>query len=160
MVQRRELRFDSLDAVVRDAENLLASGYDKTGNWDLAQVCGHLAEWMRFPMDGFPTVPLVIRPIFWLVKVTSGRRMRQKILAEGFPSGGRTMPQTVLPPGGDPAAAVEKLRDTAARFQAYTGPIHPSPLFGPMSKDEALQVQLLHCAHHLSFLVPRDAKNS
>ena len=60
-VARRPLKFDSLDAVVRDAENLLASGYDRAGNWDLAQVCGHLAEWLRFPMDGFPKVPLLIR---------------------------------------------------------------------------------------------------
>ena len=47
MATRRELRFDSLDEVVRDAEHLLAVGYDRAGNWDLAQCCGHLAHAIR-----------------------------------------------------------------------------------------------------------------
>src|SRR5262249_15626952 len=92
-LERRKLTFATLDDVVRDAENLLAKGYDKAGNWDLAQVCSHLAEWMRFPMDGFPKIPLLLRPMFWLVRATVGKKMREKVLAEGFSAGGRTMPQ-------------------------------------------------------------------
>ena len=64
------------------------------------------------------------------------------------------MPQTVSQPGGDPAAAVAKLKETAERFEAHAGPVYPSPLFGAMTKDEALQLQLRHCEHHLSFLIP------
>jgi hypothetical protein len=154
-VIRRELAFATLDEVVRDAENLQANGYERAGNWDLAQVCSHLAEWMRYPLDGFPKIPLLLRPMFWLLRATMGKKIRRKILAEGFPAGGRTMPQTVFAPGGDAAAAVAKLKEVAGRFQAHTGPVHPSPLFGAMNKDEALQLQLKHCAHHLSFLVPR-----
>ncbi|MCI0703968.1 MAG: DUF1569 domain-containing protein [Planctomycetia bacterium] len=153
--ERRKLSFASLDEVVADAENLLAKGYDRAANWDLAQVCSHLAEWMRFPIDGFPKVPLVLRPVFWLMRVTVGKKMRTKILTDGFDAGGRTMPQTVFQPGGDATAAVAKLKEVAERFKAHTGPIVPSPLFGPMTKDEALQLQLKHCAHHLSFLVPK-----
>jgi hypothetical protein len=156
-VERRKLSFASLDEVVRDAENLLARGYDRAGNWDLAQGCSHLAEWMRFPMDGFPKLPLLLRPMFWIVRTTVGSKIRRKILAEGFSAGGRTMPQTVPPPGGDDAAAVAKLKEVAERFQAYPGVIHPSPLFGAMTKDEALQLQLKHCEHHLSFLVPQSS---
>jgi hypothetical protein len=155
--ERRKLTFASLDEVVADAENLLAKGYDKAGNWDLAQVCSHLAEWMRFPIDGFPKVPLVLRPMFWLMRVTVGKSMRVKILKGGFDAGGRTMPQTVAQPGGDVAAAVAKLKETAERFKAHAGPVHPSPLFGAMTKDEALQLQLKHCEHHLSFLVPHSS---
>jgi hypothetical protein len=153
--QRRKLAFASLGEVVADAENLLAKGYDKAGNWDLAQVCGHLAEWMRFPIDGFPKLPLFLRPLFWLFRNTVGEAKRLKYTAEGMPAGKPTMPQTVGQPGGDPAAAVAELKKTAALFAAHTGPIHPSPLFGAMNKDEALRLQLVHCAHHLSFLVPR-----
>jgi hypothetical protein len=153
--QRRPLKFSSLAEVVVDAEGLLAKGYDRAGNWDLAQVCSHLAEWMRFPIEGFPRIPLVFRPMVWLMRVTTGKWMRNKVLTEGFPVGGRTLPQTVTAPDGDAAAAVAKLRDVAGRFAAHTGEIHPSPLFGPMTKDEALALQLRHCEHHLSFLVPR-----
>ena len=152
--ERRKLAFAALADVVADAEMLLAKGYDRAGNWDLAQVCGHLADWMRFPMDGFPKLPLLLRPVFAAVRVTIGKKIRNKIIAEGFSAGSRTMPQTVPPPGND-AVAVAKLKETAERFQAFTGPIHPSPLFGAMDKDEALRLQLRHCEHHLGFLVPR-----
>ena len=149
------LTFSTLDDVVRDAEGLLATGYDKAANWDLAQVCSHLAEWLRFPVEGFPKLPLFLRPVFWLFRNTIGQAKRLKYTAEGMPSGKPTMPQTVAPPGGDAAAAVAKLKETVERFKAHAGPIHPSPLFGPMTKDEALRLQLKHCEHHLSFLVPR-----
>jgi Protein of unknown function (DUF1569) len=151
----RKLTFATLDEVVADAEILLAKGYDKAGNWDLAQVCNHLAEWMRFPVEGFPKIPLLLRPVFWLLRATVGKQMRTKILAGGFSAGGRTMPQTVFPPDGDAPAAVAKLKEVAKQFAAHTGPIHPSPLFGALDKDEALRLQLMHCAHHLSFLVPK-----
>lgn len=153
-LDRRKLTFATLDDVVRDAESLLAKGYGRAGNWDLAQVCSHLAEWMRFPLDGFPKLPLFLRPLFWLFRNAVGRAKRIKYSAEGMPSGKPTMPQTVPPPGGDAAAAVAKLKEAAERFKAHTGPVHPSPLFGAMTKDEALQLQLKHCEHHLSFLIP------
>jgi Protein of unknown function (DUF1569) len=154
--QRRPLRFNDLDEVVRDAEGLLAKGYDKAGNWDLAQVCGHLAEWLRFPVEGFPKAPAPIRAVFWVLRKTMGRKKLLTYISTGsFPAGKPTMPETVPPPGGDPRAAVEKLRGAAGRLKAHTGPIVPSPLFGPMTKDEAVRMQLVHCAHHLSFLVPK-----
>ena len=153
---RRELRFDSLDDVVRDAEHLLAVGYDRAGNWDLAQCCTHLAEWMRFPIDGFPKPPLPIRALLWVARHTVGKaKFREYVGGGRMPTGKPTMPQTVAAPGGDAAAAVVKLRQAVERFKAHAGDVHPSPLFGAMNKDEATRLQLVHCAHHLSFLVPR-----
>lgn len=154
-VERRKLTFASLAEVVVDAENLLAKGYDRTGNWDLAQVCGHLAEWLRFPVEGFPKVPLLLRPLLWMFRVTKGKKILAKILEDGFSPNIRTVPETVPPPGGDPAAAVAKLRDSVIRYATFDGDRHPSPLFGHLDKDTATRVQLRHCEHHLSFLVPR-----
>jgi hypothetical protein len=153
--ERRKLTFASLDAVVADAENLLARGYERAGNWDLAQVVGHVTEWMRFPIDGFPKPPIFIRPMLWLMKVTAGKKMRDRILAEGFTSGGRTMPETVPPPGGNATEAVAKLRVVVEKWKSHTGAVHASPLFGAMTKETALQLQLKHAAHHLSFLIPK-----
>lgn len=155
-VSRRPLTFDSLDAVVRDAERLLAGGYERAGTWDLAQVARHLAEWMRFPVEGFPKMPAFIRPVFWLVRKTVGRKkLLGYIATKSFPAGKPTMPETVPPPGGDPTEAVAALKASVERLKAHTGPIVPSPLFGEMTKDECVQMQLVHAAHHLSFLVPR-----
>ncbi|HET6576295.1 MAG TPA: DUF1569 domain-containing protein [Fimbriiglobus sp.] len=155
---RRELRFDSLDDVVQDAEALLAKGYDKVGNWSLAQCCGHLANWFRYQMDGFPPAPLLLRPVFWLVRNTIGRSMARKMLAGGkMKDGMPTIPQSVVQPGGEDTAAVADLRETIRRWQDHPGPLHPSPLFGGTSKDNWLKGHLIHCAHHLSFLIPKHA---
>jgi hypothetical protein len=153
-IERRQIRFESLDDVVRDAEGLLAKGYDRAGNWDLAQVCGHVANWMTYPVEGFPRPPAPIRAMLWLMKKAVGRGKFEKYLAEGMPAGKPTMPESVPPPGGDPAAAVARLKQAVEKFKAAGG-VHPSPLFGPMTKDEATRLQLIHAAHHLSFLVPK-----
>jgi Protein of unknown function (DUF1569) len=153
-IERRKLSFATLDEVVADAENLQAKGYDRAGNWDLAQVCSHLADWMRFPLEGFP-VPLLLRPILWMMKVTVGKAKFRKYLAEGMPAGKPTIPSTVAASDSDPVAAIAKLKQSVERFKAHTGAIIPSPLFGAMNKDEALRLQLVHCAHHLSFLIPK-----
>jgi uncharacterized protein DUF1569 len=155
-VARRPLVFNGLDDVVRDAESLLASGYEKAGNWDLAQVCNHLADWMGFPIDGFPKPPAPVRAMLWVMKKAIGRKKLLQYLADkSFPAGKPTMPQTVHSVGGDPRAAVGGLKQNVERLKAYAGEIVPSPLFGPMTKDEAVGMQLVHAAHHLSFLIPK-----
>ena len=153
---RRELRFTDLDDVVRDAEMLLSKGYEKAGNWDLAQVCKHLSEWMRFPVEGFPKMPLPLRPLFWIARKTVGRKKLLEYITTGkFPAGKPTMPQTVQQPGGDAKEAIGALRTSVERLKAFNGTIVPSPLFGAMTKDEAVRMQLVHAAHHLSFLLPK-----
>lgn len=155
-VQRRELTFASFDEVLADAENLLVRGYEKAGNWDLAQVSNHLSEWLRYQLDGYPRAPLLARPLFWMYRNTLGKSVARKMMAGGkIQEGIPTIPQSVSAPGGDDAAAVAKLREMMARWQAHTGPLQASPLFGRLTRDEWIQVQLIHCAHHLSFLVPR-----
>jgi hypothetical protein len=152
---RRVLNFASLDDAVRDAEHLLAVGYDKAGSWDLAQVCGHLAEWLRFPMDGFPRVPVLFRPLMWGLRRTIGPKALKKLLATNRMPDGPTLKQTVPPPGGDPAAAVARLKETVGRATTFAGEIRPSPFFGPMTRDEWIGLNRVHAAHHLSFLVPK-----
>jgi hypothetical protein len=154
-VTRRQLKFQSLDDIVRDAETLLAKGYDKAGNWDLSQCCNHLTFWLTCPLDGFGKPPLPVRAFLWLARNTVGPGQLKKILANGFPPGGMTDPASVKPSDGDDAAAVAKLKQAVERFRDHAGPIVPSPFFGPMTKETATQLQLTHAAHHLSFLVPK-----
>ncbi|MEO2089724.1 MAG: DUF1569 domain-containing protein [Gemmataceae bacterium] len=156
MPVRRQLRFDTLADAVRDAEALLANGYDKVGKWSLGQCCGHLANWLTYPIDGFPKIPLLLRPVMWALRNTVGRRKYETYVREQtFPSGAPTVPQSVPTPDADDTDGVAKLKAAAERYEAYTGPLHPSPLFGPLTKDEARKMQLVHCAHHLSFLGPK-----
>lgn len=154
---RRQLSFDTLDAAVADARGLLVSGYRSAGKWDLAQVCGHCADWLRFPVEGYPRGPLPIRAMLWLMKVTVGKTARHKILRERrFKTGTPTMPATVKPRGAiDDAAGVDELARAVDQFQRHSGPYHSSPLFGNMTRAEHEQLQRIHLAHHLSFLLPK-----
>jgi hypothetical protein len=154
-VTRRQLKFASFDDVVAEVERLQAGGYDKAGTWDLAQVCDHLAAWATYPVQGFPKPPLPIALMLRLVRATLGRGMYEKYMREGMPAGKPTMPQSVAAPGGDTAAAVERLKAAYARFKAHAGDYLPSPLFGKLTRDEATALQLRHAEHHLGFLVPK-----
>ena len=148
--QRRPLSFANLGEVLADVERLRAGGYERAGNWDLAQTCGHLAAWMSYPMDGFP-----MRRLPWLIRITIGKLTRRRILKSGrMPARLWTVKESVPAPGGDESAAVERLRQTAERWGRH-GEFLPSPLFGRMDREQWTRFQCIHCAHHLSFLVPR-----
>lgn len=135
---------------------LESNGYISHGNWTLGQACAHLADWMRFPMDGFPVPPLPVRAIFWVMKKTVIPGMRRKILSQGFKGGMMTAPETVHPSDQvSDQAGIERLQDVVDRFAAHTGPLHPSPLFGEMDVDLHTQVTMLHAEHHLGYLEPQ-----
>ena len=74
--KKRQLKFNNFDELMAEVNLLKDRGYVSNGNWNLSQTCGHLAEWMRFPMDGFPVPPLPIKVIMWLMKVTVAPGMR------------------------------------------------------------------------------------
>jgi len=153
---RRTLTFATLEDADRDAEMLLAQGYDKTGNWDIGQVCGHLTHWFNYPIDGFPRTPLLLRPMFWIFRNTIAPRMLNQALASGSTKSGiPTIPASVPQPGDDAALAVKRFQEAIARWQKYDGPIQASPLFGNRIKDDWSKMHLMHCAHHLGFLVPK-----
>lgn len=154
--QRRTLHFANLQEVIEDVKTLDERGYRTVGKWDLSQVCNHLADWMGFPVLGFPKAPFPISTLLWLLKVTVGKRQLQSILEKGeMGTGYSTMPETVHPPQGDHSKATERLREAIQRLKNHSGPIHPSPLFGAMDKETCVKLQLIHCSHHLSFLIPQ-----
>lgn len=154
---KRPLKFQSFDDLFAEIDRLIELGYVSQGNWNLAQTCGHLENWMRYPVDGFPVPPIWLRPIFWMMKVTIGQRMKRKILAEGFKGGVPTAPESVpsLDAQSDQQAA-SQFRETANRVLAHQGNLNPSPLFGPMDLETLKTVTLLHAEHHLGYLVPKD----
>ncbi|MEM9944297.1 MAG: DUF1569 domain-containing protein [Planctomycetota bacterium] len=153
--KKRKLHFETLDAVVAEVEELQNRGYQSHGNWDLAQTAVHLANWLRYPMDGFPVAPIYVRPIFWFMKVTVGPSLKKKILANGFSGGMPTAPESVPEKNQfNDAEGARKLLEIIDRAKNFDGHLHPSPLFGAMEKDVWIKVTLLHSEHHLGYLEP------
>ncbi len=157
MAERRELKFDNWDDVIADLKQLMERGYDQAGKWNLSQNCRHLNDWLSFTMDGAPLSPLPIRMIMTVIRVVGGKRMLRKVLESGkMPAGGPTVPQTVYRAADqDDAKSVQQLTATIRMFQNYQQPIKRSMIFGDLDYETAERLQLIHFAHHLSFLVPR-----
>jgi Protein of unknown function (DUF1569) len=153
VIDRRKLRFFTPEemeadvAILVDAER--AGRLARLGNWSLGQVLNHLGSWVAFAFDGNPLKP----PFFvrWIV----GRR-KNKYLNEAMPAGVR-IPRVE---GGTLAWEPSTLDEGLAKFSAAWGrmkkeaPTLPNPLFGQMTHDEWIRLQLRHAELHLSFFKP------
>jgi hypothetical protein len=147
---KRALVFQGFPDVIAEAERLHAGGYTKAGKWDLAQVCDHLGYFMESALNGAQyRVP-------WLLKVLLGQMALRRIFTDRSMRVGMPTPQKPLPaPGGDEAAAVNRFREVAERFDRHSGEYHASPFFGRLTNQQWRDLQLIHCAHHLGFLIPK-----
>lgn len=149
-MEPRQLQFKDFAEVRAEVDQLHRGGYEKLGQWDLAQVCDHLTYFVQGSLDGHAfQVP-------WLIKVLFGRLMLRRILKQGRMNVGGPTPQKPLPPaGGDEAAAVARFHQVLERLQAHQGELHPSPFFGHLTPQQWRDLHRIHCAHHLGFLVPK-----
>jgi len=146
----RDLAFTDFNAVRAELDRLQRGGYDKTGAWDLAQICNHLNYFMTGSLDGHQfKVP-------WILKVLLGRLVLRRILKNRKMKRGVFTPQKPLPePGGDESAAVAKLKNTIARLETHKGEFIDSPFFGHLTPNEWRDLHLIHAGHHLGYLIPK-----
>jgi hypothetical protein len=149
-VEQRQLQFKDFTEVLAEVDRLHRSGYEKLGQWDLAQVCDHLRYFVEGSLDGFTfRVP-------WLIKFLFGGFMRRRILKKRQMKVGIPTPQKPLPPpGGDEAAAVARFQQVIERLEAHQGELQVSPFFGHLTAEQWRAMHLIHCAHHLGFLAPK-----
>jgi hypothetical protein len=156
MPEPRRLQFATLDRVVVEIEQLHQAGYEQAGNWNLSQICEHLADWMSYPMDGFPPTPFAAKLVLAAMRMTMGKKMLNDfITSQSLKPNSPTLPQSIHAADGDEAASVRRLKEMIQRLTEHRGKIHPSPLFGPLSRAELIALQLAHCVHHLNFLIPK-----
>ena len=149
---RRALRFESLDAAVRDAELLAEAERNvklrATGNWKLGQALGHLAFWARTPFDGYPEMPRAP----WFVRLLV-KPFKNHLLNKKLPAGGR-IPNV---PGGthgiEPMPtddAIDWLHAAFARLERES-PQVPNIALGPLTHEDWIKLNLRHAELHLSF---------
>jgi hypothetical protein len=147
---RRVVRFHELRDVVSEVERLLP-GHRTLGRWTLAQICNHLAGALRCTVEGFPadlSVP-------WIVQQTAGRVAFRVILATGWIIEGFKLPAKYLPAAElDAAQEAAALAKAIERFETSPTPLAPHFLFGPLTRQQWARYHCIHCAHHLSFVIP------
>lgn len=148
--KRRQLDFHRWPDVLAEVDTLRRDGYDRAGNWNLAQIVDHVGEGLRTAVKGCDHQgPWIIRRVF-------GPMLLPRILKQRRMKAGIKVPKWWLPgPSDDESAAVARFRADVAAFEAMSGTPFPHPFFGPLTKSQWNDLALIHASHHLSFLNPR-----
>jgi Protein of unknown function (DUF1569) len=145
---RRTLVFDHLSEVIGEVQRLCA-GHCTIGQWSLAQTCHHLALSVAGSIDGFGVRHH--RVMRWLF----GRMALRKVFSLGVIDPGFTITEDLNPPPDVPLAdAVDRLEREIDRYERFTGIPHFHPFFGHLTRDEWDRLHCIHCAHHLSLMMP------
>jgi len=155
VTERRHLHFNSIDEVLAEVDRLVAAEragrLKHVGNWTLGQTLGHLATWTEYGYTGSPLKP----PFFirWIL-----RFQKQRFLTGPMRAGvkiprvaGGTLATNVVPL----ADAYPRLRQIMERLKNEP-PTALNPIFGKMSHEEQIALNLRHTELHLSFHVPMD----
>jgi hypothetical protein len=149
---RRTLEFATLDQVMPDVDRLMERGYTSVGKWTLGQVCNHLGKSLAASVDGYP-----MKKVPWLLRKTVAPIFLRRMLRTGVMPEGLKGPEFLMPkPDLDDRAEVEALRAALRLFAGHTGPLAENPFFGRLTRDQVERLNGIHCAHHLSFLLPND----
>lgn len=152
--QRRQLDFRTAEEVVADIEHLRAVGYSKTKNWNLTQICEHLHETTKGGMDGFGfRLPWILRAT--IVKWVFRYALNHRKLFTGAPTFKSLMPKSQ---GEEDSALIDECIQTTKRAGAFDGSMEGYALLDNLSTEDWKQFMWLHASHHLSFLIPKDAK--
>jgi Protein of unknown function (DUF1569) len=151
---RRKLTFDSIDQVLAEVDRLVEAErtgrLSQVGNWSLAQALGHLSTWAEYAYAGYPLkTPFFIK---WIL------RSRKQKFIHGPMRAGVKIPGV---PGGtlatDPIRLEEglgRMHRVMARLKSQA-PTLVHPIFGPLSHDEWIAINLRHVELHLGFQVPK-----
>jgi hypothetical protein len=149
MPERRALDFERVDQIMPDVERLL-DGHTTAGCWSLGQVCDHLARGITLTVRNPRGGATASEPT---PEQDANRRLFFR--ARSFPEG-VALPTRLLEPTADlaPRAAAEALRTALDRLASHDGPLPAHPYLGPLTRDEWVDFHCIHCAHHLSFVLP------
>ena len=151
--ESRKLRFESIDEVLAEVDRLAeaerAGRLRRLGNWTLGQVLGHLAAWAEYSYTGTPLkVPFFIK---WILRLRKRKflygTMRAGVKIPGVNGGTlATQPMSLDEALGRMRRVMERLKSEA--------PTAPNSIFGPLTHEEWIAINLRHAELHLGFLIP------
>ncbi|MBX3323549.1 MAG: DUF1569 domain-containing protein [Phycisphaeraceae bacterium] len=157
---RRELRFETLSDLQVEL-NQLQSALDRgtlthTGNWTPGQNFEHVGKFFKCSMDGFEaSAP-------WIMRFAATLLFKKRALGGEPMPAGLPLPKqasSLLPsPSVSDHDGLAFLQQQIDRLRAGERMTHPSPIFGPLTHDEWMTIQLKHAAMHLGFL--KDAQTA
>ncbi len=150
--KRREIRFNSIEEAVADAERLAAGEVETTGRYSFGQILDHLGRAMD-TVSGELVPPPVALPLR-----LAARLIRGPMIATSFRPGFKLPAKTQsLLWSSEPVDVATGLKNWKASIERYkqAEPLQPHPVFGKMSREKHNQVQCRHSELHLSFVHPK-----
>ncbi|MEM9366307.1 MAG: DUF1569 domain-containing protein [Planctomycetota bacterium] len=147
---KRMLDFHTGEEVIEEIQRLRASGYARTKNWNLTQICEHLTKTMNGGMDGFGfRLPWVLRAT--VIKWVFQRMLKTRKMSSG-PTLKRLRPEWESTSDDD--AIIEGCIATLERAKLFDGSLEDYPFLDDLKADDWRQFMWMHAAHHLGFLIP------
>lgn len=144
---RRQVRYESLDELLDDAQRLSKVEVRTLGNWSPGQIYQHLAMSLDSSIDGSDfSLPA---PVRWIMSLLMKKKFLKKELPAGFKSTDEFIPDETSVEEG--FAALEK---SIKRQKEETTRV-PHPGFGNISRDEWNDFHLRHAEMHMSFLTTK-----
>jgi len=147
--QRRKLRFETLDAILLDAQRLAAGAPVVTlGKWSVGQNFSHVAIMMTRSIDGFPAqMPWAVR---FVVRMLLKRRILNKPMAAGFKAPAKA---GIVPQAATLEEGLAALRTAVGRLKVEKKRA-ASPILGKLTAEEWDRLHCRHAELHFSFLLP------
>lgn len=150
MPKRRFLKFTQMTDPLEEAHRLAGAGYEQCGNWNLGQVCHHLTAAYNASIDGYQSKTP------WVLQNVIGPVAKYGFLYVGrFPAGAPGPPQIMPGAIDDENAAIAALAQAVERVRNHQGAFDRHPIFGVMTPAQNRRLHLIHAAHHLGFLQPK-----
>ena len=149
--ERRTLNFNSLDDAVADVVQLAQGEVRTTGNHTFGQIIEHLSRTHDMATGKIvgPKPPLMMRLMMPIAK----KFILGKPARTGFklPAAAEDFfwPQGEV----DVQQAIAHLKESVENYKT-NGPLEVHPIFGKATREQIDQLNITHCAMHLSFVHP------
>ena len=146
---RRPLKFKTPQELNAELDRLQTGNYQKVGNWSLPQACHHLASTIEGSLAPAPNdVPTpeetaMKEKFFGMVRSPEG-------MPEKLPIGNSAL----IPPDDCTDAEIDRLKRAFETLATLPHKQIKVGRCGPVPVPEVTELHLIHCAHHLSFLLP------
>lgn len=148
--ERRELEFNSLHDAVAEVEKLAKGEVRTTGNHTFAQIVEHLARSHDMSTGKVvgPRPPWYLRMMMPLIKGS---------ILNGPAKPGFKLPAAAeshfWPNEVDIQQAIAHLKESVDNYYK-NGPLEVHPVFGKATREQIDNLNITHCAMHLSFVHP------
>ena len=145
---RRTVRYETLDELLAEAEQLATSDIRTLGNWSLGQNLKHIAMALDSSIDGSDF--MLPTPVRFLMSLFMKRKFLTKSIPAGFKSTVKFIPDETSTEDG-----LTALREAVARQKQESKRV-PHPGFGKLTNKEWEDFNLRHAEMHMSFIVPNN----